>query len=91
MCTMIAVRAAINGSGKGAEGWFPVTRATVGYDHATHTSAEHALLLDFANYDIGPGARVALELDLASGRALIQQLQTAIEAAEASGLAESAH
>jgi len=90
MCTMIAVRATVNGAGKGAEGWFPITQATVGYDHATHTRAEHALLLDFANYDIGPGAGVALELDLASGRALLQQLQTAIEAAEASGLAESA-
>jgi hypothetical protein len=90
MCTMIAVRAAVNGAGKGAEGWFPINQATVGYDHATHTRAEHALLLDFTNYDIGPGARVALELDLASGRALLQQLQTAIGAAEASGLAESA-
>jgi len=85
---MIAIRATVNGAGKGAEGWFPITQATVGYDHATHTRAEHALLLDFANYDIGPGAGVALELDLASGRALLQQLETAIEAAEASGVAE---
>ena len=86
MCTMIAMSAAINGSGKGADGWFPVTQATVGYDHATHSRAEHALLLDFVNYDIGPGARVALELDLASGKALLHQLQAAIEAAEETGL-----
>ena len=45
-----------------------------GRTDATHTRAEHALLLDFATYDIGPGARVALELDLASGRALLKQL-----------------
>ena len=84
MCTMIAVSAAVTGAGKGATGWFPVTQATVGYDHATHSGAEHALLLDFTNYDIGVDARVALELDLESGRALLEQLRTAIDAAEAS-------
>ncbi len=83
MCTMIAVSAAVTGSGKGSTGWFPVTRATVGYDHATHSGTEHALLLDFTNYDLGVDARVALELDLGSGRALMAQLQSAIEAAEA--------
>jgi hypothetical protein len=87
MCTMIAVTHEITGSGKGPDGWFPITQATVGYDHATHSPDEHALLLDFVNYDIATGARVALELDLASGRALVAQLQAAIEAAEASGVA----
>jgi hypothetical protein len=46
------------------------------------------LLLDFMNRDMGPGARVAVELDLASGRALVAELQAAIAAAEASGVAE---
>lgn len=86
MCTMIAMSASVTGAGKGADGWFPVTQATVGYDHATHSPTEHALLLDFTNYDLGVEARVALELDLSSGRALIAQLQAAIEAAEASGV-----
>ena len=93
MCTMIAVSAAVTGSGKGPTGWFPVTRATVGYDHGTHSGTEHALLLDFTNYDLGVDARVALELDLGSGRALMAQLQSAIEAAEAvevAGAAEAA-
>ncbi len=88
MCTMIAMHAAIKGAGKGSEGWFPLTQANVGFDHATHSQAEHALLLDFVNGDLGPGARVAVEMDIASGRALIAQLQAAIEAAEASGVAE---
>jgi hypothetical protein len=44
------------------------------------------LLLDFTNYELGTGARVAVELDLASGRALVEKLRAAIEAAEASGL-----
>jgi Family of unknown function (DUF6295) len=87
VCTMIALTKEISGSGKGPDGWFPITQATVGYDHATHSADEHALLIDFVNYDIATGARVAVELDLVSGRALVEQLQAAIEAAEASGVA----
>jgi hypothetical protein len=86
VCTMIAVTKSISGAGKGADGWFPLTEATVGYDHATHSGDEHALLLDFVNYDIGTGARVAVELDLDAGRTLVEQLLFAIEAAEASGV-----
>jgi Family of unknown function (DUF6295) len=86
VCTTISETTAVRGSGRGQRGWFPITRATVAFDHATHTGAEHALLLDFANYDLGTDARVAIEMDLASGRALLERLQTALEAAEASGL-----
>lgn len=88
MCTMIVRSTSVEGSGKGAAGWFAVRQATVGYDHATHAPFEHALLLDFANPELGVGARVAVELNLASGRALVEQLQAAIEAAERSGVAE---
>ena len=88
MCTSISDTRGIRGAGKGATGWFAINQATVAFDHATHTGAEHALLLDFANYDLGPAARVALELDLASGRALLEQLQSAIEAADVTGLRE---
>ena len=86
MCTTISNTTTICGAGKGSAGWFPVIQATVAYDHATHTGAEHALLLDFTNYDIGTEARVAVEMDLTSGKALLEQLRGAIEAAEASGL-----
>ena len=86
MCTMIAETTPIQGMGKGTDGWFPITRATVGYDHATHGQDEHALLIDFTNYDISPSARVAVELDLSSGRALLTRLQSAIAQAEATGL-----
>lgn len=88
MCTMIARTLPIKGAGKGSSGWFAVNQATVAYDHATHTPAEHALLIDFVNYDIGPSARVGLEMDLASGRALLEHLRLAIEAAETSGVTE---
>jgi hypothetical protein len=86
MCTMIAGSTPVRGMGKGANGWFAVNRATVGYDHTTHSADEHALLIDFTNFDLGLDARVALELDLDSGRALLTQLRSAIEQAEASGI-----
>jgi Family of unknown function (DUF6295) len=86
MCTTISDTKAIRGAGKGASGWFVLSQSTVAFDHATHTGAEHALLVDFANYELGPSARIAVEMDLASGRALLEQLRTAIEAAEATGL-----
>ena len=88
MCTMISMKTAITGSGKGAAGWFPVSQANLGFDHATHARVEHALLLDFVNPELGASARVAVELDLASGKALVAQLQAAIDAAEQSGVAE---
>ena len=88
MCTMIQMRTAVIGGGKGAGGWFPVTQANVGYDHTTFLHNEHGLLLDFVNPSLDPSARVAVELDIASGKALIAQLQAAIEAAEQSGFTE---
>jgi hypothetical protein len=88
MCTNICITTPICGSGKGDTGWFPVVQANVGFDHASHTQAEHALLLDFVNPSMGVGARVALEMDLASGRALLETLRGAIDAAEQSGVRE---
>lgn len=86
MCTMIASTAKVQGAGKGSSGWFPITQATVGYDHAAHCDEEHAMLLDFVNYDLGTDARIAIELDLDSARALLEQLSVAIGLAEKSGV-----
>src|SRR5215217_2314709 len=69
MCTMIALKIPVTGGGKGPQGWFPVREAIVGYDHTTYMKNEHALLLDFVNPDLEPSARVAVELDIASGKA----------------------
>jgi hypothetical protein len=85
---MINEIAAIDGVGRGAGGWFAVTQASIGFDHATHTEAEHALLLDFVNPSLGADARIALEMDLASGKALLETLKATIEAAELSGVRE---
>lgn len=86
MCTMIALTASVQGAGKGTKGWFPITQSSVGYDHASHCKDEHAMLLDFVNYDLGTDARVAVELDLDSARALVAQLHEAIDLAEKSGV-----
>jgi len=83
MCTTICHTADVRGAARGGgPGWFPVTRTTIAYDHPGHVGHEHALLLDFANPELGPGARVGVELDLESGRELLRRLQDAIDATE---------
>jgi uncharacterized protein DUF6295 len=88
MCTNISLQATVSGSGKGTTGWFPLSQANVGFDHATHSQLDHALLLDFVNPDLGAAARVAVEMDLASGKALVAQLQAAIAEAEKIGFTQ---
>lgn len=85
MCTYISESVAAVGAAKGGAGWFPVSVANVGFDHAVGSPFEHALLLDFADPARGPSARVAVELDLDTGRALVAALQSVIEQAEQSG------
>jgi len=82
------MRAAVVCSGKGSAGWFPISQGNVGYDHATHSQLDHALLLDFVNPNMGVGARVAVEMDIASGKALIAKIQAAILEAESLGFTE---
>ncbi len=81
MCTMIVERAGISGSGKGVDGWFPVSRVNVSFDHPTHAPLDHALNIDFVNEAQGPGARVAVELSSESGLALAHAIQTALQRA----------
>ena len=88
MCTYISHSTDIAGSGKGSAGWFTVSQGNVGFDHPIHAPLEHALLLDFVNPALGPGARVAVEMNIASGKALIERLRSVIEEAERSGVAE---
>jgi hypothetical protein len=82
MCTNIATTTRITGSAKTAAGWSAVNEATLGYDHATHLWTEHAVRIDFTGSD-----SAAVELDLASARALRDALDEVIAAAEASGVA----
>lgn len=83
MCTAISRSDQIHGAGKGAAGWFELSRSTVAFDHSAHTPDEHAVLIDFSNYGIGVEARVAVELDIDSARILLSQLQETVTRADA--------
>jgi hypothetical protein len=80
MCTYQTETLSLSGSGKGSQGWFRVTDASVYFDHPVHASSEHTLNLDFLNPTLGPGARVALELDAASALALADAIRTVLDA-----------
>lgn len=85
MCTMIAEKIKIDGSGKGASDWFTLTEAAVSYDHPFHVSLEHALNLDFTNESMGPSARVAVELSEQAARELAKTILSVLDRAEAGG------
>ena len=88
MCTMIAKQVEIDGSGKGAGGWFPVRQVNVSYDHPYEVRLEHAVNIDFVNEAQGPGARVAVELTLESARQLVQTIHEVLAQADAGGYAD---
>lgn len=80
MCTYVTEKVAVDGSGKGPVGWFPLTEASVYFDHPQHALAEHTLNIDFLNPGQGPSARVAVELTAASARALAAAIESALAA-----------
>ena len=82
---MIATQIKITGSGKGREGWFTLKQANVSYDHPFEAPFEHALNLDFVNESLGTGARVAVELDVTSAKALVEAITAVLAKAEAGG------
>lgn len=83
MCTYNTEKVEISGSGKGAQGWFSLTDATVYFDHPVHAMAEHTLNIDFRNPAQGPAARVAVELTAESARALTAAIEAALAAVPA--------
>jgi len=88
MCTMIVQQAKIDGSGKGAGGWFALRQANVSYDHPFNAPLEHALNIDFVNEAQGAGARVAVELSVEAARNLVATIQAVLKQAEAGGYLE---
>jgi Family of unknown function (DUF6295) len=89
MCTYLTELVQIEGSGKGPEGWFPLTQAAVYVDHPVDAPFEHTVNIDLANPDRGPASRVALELTEEAALALVAAIQTALAAAPP-GLASAA-
>ena len=82
MCTSIVEIVDAQGEGRGGDGWFPLARAVVSYDHPHHALLDEAICIDFVNPDLGPGARAAVEITLESAKALNAALTRAIAAAE---------
>jgi len=85
MCTMIAEKVKIDGSGKGREGWFKLAQANISYDHPFHAPYEHALNIDFVNESQGPAARVAVELSEDAARELVKTILAVLDQAEQGG------
>ena len=83
MCTYQTEKVSVAGSGKGANGWFRVTDATVYFDHPVHAPLLHSLNIDFVNPEAGPSARVAVELTADSARALAAAILTALDSVPA--------
>ena len=81
MCTYLTEKLDVEGSGKGAAGWFTLSQATVYLDHPQHAPAEHTLNIDFLNPQHGPAARVAVELTAQSARALAAAIESALASA----------
>jgi hypothetical protein len=79
MCTYQTEQIPLEGSGKGGDGWFTLTDATVYFDHPVHFPAGHALMIDFLNPSRGAGARVAVELDAGSARALAESILASLD------------
>jgi hypothetical protein len=82
---MIVQKVAIEGSGKGREGWFHLNQANVSYDHPFNAPYDHALNIDFVNEAQGPGARVAVELSAEAARSLVDTILAVLEEAEVGG------
>ncbi len=85
MCTMIAKKVSLEGSGKSSTGWFVVNQANVSYDHPFHIHEEHALNIDFVNESLGLDARVAVELSERDARRLVATILEVLEEAEERG------
>ena len=85
MCTMIAEKVKVDGSGRGNQGWFTVNQADVSFDHPFNAPFEYALNIDFVNESLGPSARVAVELSESAARNLVRTILSALEQAEVGG------
>jgi hypothetical protein len=86
MCTYLTEKIEADASGKGANGWFPVSEATIYVDHPVHAPYGHTLNIDMLNPALGPSARVALELTEETALALADAIHRALDSAPA-GLA----
>ena len=90
MCSGILEVTEVSGSGKGPQGWFPVTQANVSFDHPNYATIPEAVIIDFVNPAQGASARVAVEISAESARGLIKAILAALETGEAMNIAGAA-
>ncbi len=83
MCTYQTETIEVEGSGKGAQGWFRLTGAAVYVDHPVHAPYAHTVNIDFNAPAQGPAARVAVELTEEDARALVAAIERSLAAAPA--------
>ena len=86
MCTYLTTTVEAAGSGLGRDGWFPLERAVVYFDHPQDAPVEHALCLDLRGDGL---ARVAVELDAASARRLAAAILETLDAEEVRDLLDA--
>ena len=82
MCTNIAMSTELAGSGKGPQGWYPVVKAVVSYDHPFHAPLDHAINIDFVDGANGLNGRASVELTIDGARELARTILAAVEQAE---------
>ena len=78
MCTYATQTRDVEGSGKGAQGWFALRTASVYFDHPVHAQAEHTLNIDLTGAGAGAGDRIAVELTAESARELVAAIERAL-------------
>jgi hypothetical protein len=81
MCTYLTEKVEIRGSGKGRDGYFPLTHAMVYVDHPQHAPFEHTVNIDFLNPAEGASARIPLELTEEAALALVAAIQNTLATA----------
>lgn len=69
------------GAGGPPPGWVPLAEAMVYFDHPVSAPSTHALNIDFLAPAAGPAARLAVELDAGSAKALADAILATLEAA----------
>ena len=69
------------GSGKGPQGWYPLVKATVSYDHPFHAPLDHAINIDFLDASDGLNGRASVELSIEGARRLAETIMSAVDQA----------
>ena len=73
MCTMIAEKAKVKGSGKKIKSWIPLDSCDIYYDHSTYVDCEHSITLSFKN-DMNPiDSRITVEITPESAKDIIEK------------------